>query len=453
MTKNLTEGKPFSLIVSFSIPVLLGYLFQQFYNVADTVIVGKCLGVQALAAVGSTGSVNFLIIGFVVGVCSGFAIPVAQRFGANDFSTMRRYIANIAYLTVLFSVLMTVFTVIYCRPLLLVMQTPGDIVDRAAEYIGIIFAGIPLIFLYNMTASIIRSLGDSRTPVYFLVLSSVLNIALDLVFIIVCKWDVRGAALATVISQGVSGCACLIFMLKKYDAVHPRHGERALSLRHCGALCAVGIPMGAQYSITAIGSVILQTSVNTLGSGAVAAVTAGQRICMFFCAVFDSLGTTMATFGGQNTGAFKLDRLRAGVRDSMLIASAYAVGVFLLFWGAGQYFMLLFMDAGQTAIIHDAKIFMMANSSCYILLAAVNIYRFMIQGMGFSVFAILAGVMEMIARTLMGLYLVPRFGFVSACFASPLAWVFADIFLVPAFYYCLHRLHKVKKAPNAATAK
>ncbi|MCR5725637.1 MAG: MATE family efflux transporter [Treponema sp.] len=445
MTKNLTEGNPFSLIINFSVPVLLGYLFQQFYSVTDTIIVGKSLGVQALAAVGSTGSVSFLIIGFVVGVCSGFAIPVAQRFGANDFSTMRRYITNIAFLTVLFSIIMTVLTVIYCRPLLLLMQTPPDIVDRAVDYIRIIFAGIPLIFLYNMTASIIRSLGDSRTPVYFLVLSSVLNIALDLIFILICKWDVVGAALATVISQGIAGIACLIYMISHYKEVHPQADERTINARHCAALCSVGIPMGLQYSITAIGSVILQASVNGLGSGAVAAITAGARMSMFFCPVFDALGTTMATYGGQNTGALKFDRLKAGVRDSMIIASIYSVAVFFLFLLAGQYFIMLFVSGSETKIIQDAKLFLVANASCYILLAAVNIYRFMIQGMGFSVFAILAGVMEMIARALMGMYMVPHFGFISACLGSPFAWVLADIFLIPAFYWCLHRLRIMHK--------
>lgn len=444
MTKNLTEGNSFSLIINFSIPVLLGYLFQQFYSITDTIIVGKCLGVQALAAVGSTGAVSFLIIGFAMGICSGFAIPVAQRFGANDFSTMRRYIANIVYVTIFIAIAMAILTVIFCKPLLLIMQTPEDIVERATTYIKIIFAGIPLIFLYNMTAGIIRSLGDSKTPVFFLVLSSVLNIALDLLFIMVCKWDVTGAALATIIAQGVSGFACLIFMTKKFTIIHANKDECALSLRHCATLCGVGIPMGLQYSITAIGSVILQTSVNGLGSDAVAAVTAGGRISMFFCAVYDALGTTMATYGGQNTGAFKLDRLNAGVRDSMIIASIYSIAALLIYIFFGQYLVMLFMDNEEVQIIKDAKLFLITNASCYILLAGVNIYRFMIQGMGFSVFAILAGVMEMIARTLMGIYVVPHFGMLAAGLASPLAWLFADIFLVPAFYHCKKRLQLQK---------
>ena len=440
MTKDLTEGKPLSLILDFSIPVLLGYLFQQFYNVTDTIIVGKCLGVQALAAVGSTGAVNFLIIGFVMGLCSGFAIPVAQRFGAKDFSKMRQYVSNTVYLCAGFGVVMAIVTVIFCKPFLLLMQTPADIVDRADDYIRIIFAGIPLIFLYDMVSGVIRALGDSKTPVFFLVLSSFLNIALDLVFIQCFHWDVQGAALATVISQGISGAACLVYMRKKFDIIRSDATERKFNAHHCKALCKVGIPMGLQYSITAIGSVILQTSVNGLGSNAVASITAAQKVSGFFCSVFDSLGTTMATYGGQNTGAGKLNRLGTGVRDSMIVASIYAVAVFLLYFFFGKYFVMLFMNNADETILSNARLYLLENASGYVLLAGVNIIRFMIQGMGFSAFAVFSGVFEMIARMLMGLFMVPHFGFVSAGLASPFAWVLADLFLVPAFYWCRKRL-------------
>lgn len=447
MTKDLTEGNPLSLILGFSIPVLLGYLFQQLYNVTDTIIVGKCLGVEALAAVGSTGAVNFLIIGFVNGVCSGFSIPVANRFGAKDYSSMRRFIANIIYLTIIFSIVMTVLTVVFCRPLMRLMLTPEDIIGRADSYIRIIFAGIPLCFLYNITSGIIRSLGDSKTPVFFLVLSSILNIALDLIFIINFHWDVQGAALATIISQGVSGIASLLYMIKKYPLIRPDSTEKKLDARTCRTLCGVGIPMGLQYSITAIGSVILQTSVNTLGSGAVASVTAAQKVSMFFCTVFDALGTTMATFGGQNTGAGKYDRLRAGVRSSMLISIMYSIFAFILFIFAGKLFISLFINSStDKQIINNAHLFLLENSAAYILLAAVNIYRFMIQGMGYSRFAVLSGVLEMVARALIGIFMISRFGFICAGLASPLAWIFADSFLLPAFHSCRKKLYKTQKS-------
>lgn len=440
MIKTMTEGKPLSIILNFSIPVFFGYLFQQFYSVTDTVIVGKSLGVHALAAVGATGAINFLIIGFVVGICSGCAIPVAQRFGAQDFSAMRKYVCNSAYVCIFFSVIMTVVTVVYCRPLLLMMHTPDDIVDRAVDYVRIIFAGIPFIFLYNVVAAIIRSLGDSKTPLYFLVMSSVMNITLDLVFILVLHLDVKGAALATVVSQAVSGIVSFFYMNKKFEILSSNAEERKFSLRYCATLCATGIPMGLQYSITAIGSAIMQSAVNGLGSAAVAACTAAAKVTMFFATVFDSLGTTMATYGGQNAGAGKLERLNEGVKSSMIIASVYSAAALLIFIFAGQYFVMLFMKGDETEIIANAKLYMIQQAFFFIPLAGVNIFRFMIQGMGFSVFAIFAGVFEMVARMLFGIFVVPYFGFPSAGLASPAAWILADAFLIPAFIFCRNRL-------------
>lgn len=442
MTKDLTEGRPFYLILGFSIPVLCGYLFQQFYSVTDTVIVSRCLGVEALAAVGSTGSVNFLIIGFVMGLCGGFAIPAAQRFGAKDYSMMRCYVANSVYLCIAAAAVMTAFTVVFCRPLLTAMQTPLDIIDEADAYIRIIFQGIPIIFLYNMTSSIIRALGDSKTPVYFLVLSSLLNIALDIVFITVFGLGVRGAAFATVISQAIAGLSCLAYMGRKFTLIRAGRKERRFNSHFCAVLCGMGIPMGLQYSITAVGSVILAASVNMLGSGAVASCTAGGKVSMFFCSVFDSLGTTMATYGGQNTGARKFGRLNNGVRDSMIIASIYSVLALALFILFGRHLVMLFIDSANDAIIRNARLFLIENGSAYIFLAGVNVFRFMIQGMGFSRLAIFSGAAEMIARTIMGVFMVPRLGFVSAGLASPFAWILADLFLVPAFIHCRRELER-----------
>ncbi|MFA6891428.1 MAG: MATE family efflux transporter [Sphaerochaetaceae bacterium] len=443
MTKDLTEGRPMGLILSFFFPVWLGCLFQQFYTVVDTIIVGQSLGVAALAAVGSTGSVNFMINGFCMGLCAGFTIPVAQRFGAKDFSLMRKYVANTKYLCILFSIGLTVLTVAICKPFLLLLQTPSDIVDRATDYIRIIFLGIPLSILYNVVSGIIRALGDSKTPVFFLVLSSLLNIFLDLLFILVFHWDVQGAAFATILSQGVSGLACLIFMKRRYPVLLSTSDERKIRTNLWKPLCANGVPMGLQYSITAIGSVILQASVNTLGSSAVAAVTAGSRISMFFCTPFDAMGTTMATFGGQNTGAGKFSRLHTGLFDCSVIAAAYSAVAFAVMYFYGGNLSMLFLNAGQERIMEESHLFLIINSLFYFPLAWVNIYRFMIQGMGFGTFAILSGVFEMIARSVVAMVFVPVWGFPAVCFASPVAWVLADCFLIPAFHHCERRLEGI----------
>lgn len=439
-TKKLTSGKPMSLIISFSLPLLVGMLFQQFYSLVDTIIVGKYLGVDALAAVGSTGSINFLIIGFCMGVCSGFAIPVAQRFGAEDYQGLRKYVANSIWLCILFSAVMTILVCAFCRDILILMQTPSNIIEQAYAYIIIIFFGIPVTYLYNMTSGIMRSLGDSKTPVYFLLLASGLNIVLDILFIAHIGMGVEGAGYATVISQFVSGLCCLIYIHRKFTVIRIRKGEWRWSSHYIANLCHMGVPMGLQYSITAIGSVILQTAVNRLGSDAVASITAANRIAMFMCCPFDALGSTMATYGGQNVGAMKLQRLKDGLKSATWIGLAYSIFAVAFLFFFGKYLILLFLSPEEVSIMADAKQFLFIQSCFYFPLALVNIFRFTIQGMGFSVFAIVAGIMEMIARSVVAFTLVPSIGFDGACFASPLAWILADIFLVPAFFYVYKKL-------------
>lgn len=444
-TKDMTSGSTMKLILGFAVPLLMGMLFQQVYSLVDTIIVGRFLGVSALAAVGATGSINFLIIGFCQGICNGFALPVAQRFGAKDYDGLRKYVGNSAVLSIIFGGAITLITVIACHPILELMQTPADIIDLSYHYIVVIFAGIPAIMLYNILSAYLRSLGDSITPVIFLVLSAGLNIGLDLLFIVTFHWGVFGAAFATVLSQAVSGILCLILIIKKFDILHLAHDDWRLDWRYSKYLLIMGLPMGLQYSITAIGSVILQASVNTLGSAAVASMTAGSKISMFVVCPFDALGSTMATFGGQNVGAGRLDRLGRGLRSAVILGAIYSalILVVLIFFGRGL--ILLFVSANEAAVIAQAKQFLVTNAAFYLMLALVNIVRFLIQGMGFSGFAVFAGVFEMIARALIGLVFVPIFGFTAACFASPLAWIFADCFLIPAFFHCR------KKLPNAMT--
>lgn len=445
MTKDMTSGSPMKLILGFSVPLLFGFLFQQFYNLVDTLIVGRFLGVDALAAVGATGSLNFLIIGFCMGVCNGFAIPLAHKFGAGDYRGMRAFMMNAVYLAVIFAVVMTVLTVVFCRPILELMRTPDNIIDSAYAYIVIIFAGIPATYLYNLISGVIRSMGDSRTPVVFLTLASVLNIALDLILIIVFDMGVAGAALATVISQAVSGIGCLVYSLKKFEILRTDEDERRVNTSYMATLCGMGVPMGLQYSITAIGSVILQSAVNTLGSNAVASMTAGSKVSMFFCCPFDALGSTMATYGGQNVGAKKMERIREGLKSCSLLGIVYSVFAFIVLFFAGESLAMFFVENAEAEVISNVHLFLIINSAFYIPLAFVNIVRFLIQGMGYSKFAILAGVFEMVARALVGFVFVPVFGFPAACFASPVAWIFADCFLFPAYF---HVFKKTKRMLN-----
>lgn len=443
MEKDMTKGSPMRLILGFSIPLIFGLLFQQLYSMVDTIIVGHYLGVNALAAVGATGSINFLINGFCIGVCSGFAIPIAQEFGAGNEKNMRKYVANSVWLATFFAVVMTILVVALCHPILRVMRTPENIIDGSYMYIVIIFMGIPVTYLYNMTSSIIRSLGDSRTPVIFLTMAAVLNIALDLVCIIVFQLGVAGAAIATVTSQAAAGICCLLFMRKKFGILRMEKEDWVRDRELMVKLCGMGLPMGLQYSITAIGSVILQSAVNGIGSDAVAAVTAGSKLGLFLTCAYDAMGSTMATYGGQNIGAGRLDRISKGLRSCVLIGAVYSVFALVIVLLFGRHMLLLFLDRGETAILENAMRFITINVCFYFPLALVNIVRFLIQGMGYSILAVFAGMSEMIARGIAGFVLVPYFGFAAVGFANPLAWIFADAFLIPAYLYVRKDMERI----------
>ena len=440
--KDLTTGNPTRLILGFFFPLVLGLLFQQFYSMVDTMIVGKTLGVNALAGVGSTGSVNFLVLGFCIGVCTGFAIPVAQKFGEKDEQGLRRYVGNMIWICVAFSVVLTVATVALCRNILIWTNTPDEVFREAYDYIVIIFLGLPVTILYNTLSGIIRSLGDARTPLYFLVFSSLLNVALDLLLILVIPMGVAGAAWATVISQLVSGILCLLFMAKRFPILHLSRDDMKLRGSYAGRLCAMGIPMGLQYSITAIGCLILQAAVNTLGAVSIAAMTAGGKVGNLMCCPLDAMGSTMATYGGQNLGAGRLDRIHKGLKSCLVMGCIYSVIAFVILWFFGRELSMLFLDRGETEILNGAREFLVLNSAFYIPLAFVNIVRFIIQGIGFSKLALFAGVFEMIARSAVSLLLVPVFGYAAVCLASPAAWILADCFLIPAYCYAMRTLKK-----------
>ncbi len=434
MTKDLTQGKPFRLVLGFAAPLMFGVLFQQFYSFVDTAIVGRYLGADKLAAVGATGSVNFLIIGLCLGLCSGFGIPIAQAFGAHDMRRLHRSVHHAILLSAGLSILFAVAATALCRPMLRLMNTPEAVIDDSAAYISIIFAAIPCCVLYNMASAILRSLGDSRTPVIFLVVASLINIALDLFLIITMQMGVAGAAVATAASQLISGLGCVLVMVRRFPILRSTREERVFSPALAGDMLMIGLPMGLQYSITAIGAVVVQWAVNGLGVDAVASISAASKISAFFACVFDALASTMATYAGQNVGARKLDRVNDGLRAASIMGSVYCVlafGAVLLFtWPL----LSLFVDAGASpAVMAMGEQYLKINASMYIPLLFVNIVRLSIQGMGFTRPAMFAGLFEMIARTAVALIAVPRLGFTGACLANPAAWIMADLFLFPCY--------------------
>lgn len=451
MTKNLTAGNPMKLILGFALPTVCGLIFQQMYNMVDTMIVGKLLGSGALAAVGATGSISFLVLGFCIGVCTGFAIPVAREMGAQDLSSMRRHVANAAFLGLVFAAATTLLTCLFCRTILTVMQTPADIYEDSLRYIFVIFLGLPAAYLYNLLAGILRSLGDSRTPVLFLALSSVLNIGLDFYFLLQTDLGVAGASVATVISQTVSGLACLAWVAWRFPVLRMSREERALNGAICRELCRMGIPMGLQYSITAVGSIILQSAVNGLGSLAVAAVAAGFKLYQVLACPLDALGAAIATYCGQNVGAGRLERLGQGIRDCSLLGLGYSLlcAVAMTFWAPECA--MWFLDPADENILDLLPMvsrYVHVTTLFFFALTLVIVVRFAIQGMGYSFFAIVSGVIEMVARTLTAVLLIPAFGFSAVCAASPVAWIGAVLFLVPACVSCIRRLFRNQILPG-----
>ena len=451
MTKELTHGKPLPLILQFAFPLILGYMLQHLYSLCDTVIVGRCLGVNELAAVGSTGAVSFLVVGFATGMCTGMSIPVAQAFGAGDYQKLRKYLANSFYLSALISIVMKVGTIIFTGDLLRLMKTPEELYDFAYDYIFTVFAGISATILYNLLSSMLRSIGDSRTPLIFLAIAAALNIGLDFLFILGFHTGVAGAGYASVLSQGISGILCLIYMFKKYEIFRIRKEEWKLSLSCCGRLVSIGLPMALQFSITAIGSIILQTAVNTLGTVSVTAVTAASKLQMILTGPMECLGITMATYCGQNRGAREFERIRSGIRTSVVVSMIYCVVSAVIIIVLGGWMALLFLDASETEVMAQVKEYLRLNAYFYPTLGLLFILRNGLQGMSYSFLPMMAGVTELIARVLVCVAFVPDFGYTAACMASPVAWIFADTLLVTVYFVKMKSL-KVQLAQPAPAA-
>lgn len=440
MVKNMTAGNPSRLILGFAWPLILGSILQQGYNLIDAVIVGHYVGVNALAAVGAGSSVIFLILGFCNGCTGGFGIPIAQSFGAGDHSGLRRYVSASFRVSIAISLAVAVVTALLCADILHWMQTPDVIFHDAWLYLLITFLGIPFTMAYNLLASIIRALGDSRTPFYFLILSAVLNVALDLLFILACGWGAAGAAVATVISQGVSALLCYIYMYRHFEILRYRSAdEKVNDWERQKRLLSIGLPMGLQFSITAIGSIMLQSANNALGTASVTAFTVAMRIKMFFISPCENLGVAMATYCGQNYGAGKMERIRSGLYSALGMTFLYVILGNAVMFAFADGFTRMFVDASETAIIAKSVMYLHTSSPFWVFLGTLCVLRYSIQGLGFTRLAMMSGVFEMVARIAASLWLVPALQFKGVCLGDPLAWMAACLFLIPAMTWIYRR--------------
>ena len=437
----MTTGKPVAVIWSFTLPVMLGNVFQYLYSAVDTIIVGKFVGTMALAAVGSTSMIVLMILRFLQGMTTGFTVLTGQRYGAGDMTAMRKTVGSAAILSAIMAVLLTAGSLIFMKPLLDIMNTPADIYEDAYGYIMIICAGTATQVLYNLLSNILLALGNSKTPLYFLLFSAGLNVGLDLLLIIVFHMGVPGAAYATVISQGVSGLLCLLYIVLKVPVLRLSRSDLQLDGHVVKIQLSIGFPMALQNLITAIGSIIVQSSLNLLGSLHVASYTAAQKIEQVVNQVSMAMGTTMANYCAQNTGAKKMDRIRQGFRAATWIgfATAAGFGILTFFWGYKLTGLFVSDNVAEVSALVDT--FMKCMSFFYFPLNIINIYRNGIQGMGYRVLPVLGGVMELTGRVLTSWLAAHYHSYTMICLSNPAAWVLAGSFFI-VFYFVIIRNYK-----------
>ena len=439
MTKDMTQGRALPLILKFMVPLLLGNLFQQTYNIVDAAIVGRILGSNALAAVGASSSVQFLVLGFCMGTCCGFAIPIAQRFGAKDYEGMKSYVFHSCILTAALAVILTVICTLACTAIMNALSTPEEIFADAYTYQFIIFSGIPCTLLYNLMANFLRAVGNSRVPFFFLAVSTCINIVLDLFFIVVLGWGVSGAAIATITAQGMSGILCLIYIIRRVPVLHPTEKNRRFGIVYFRDLIVMGVPMGLQYSITAIGSMVMQSANNSLGTVYVTAFTAASRIKQFALCPIDALSTAVATFCSQNLGAKQMDRVKRGLKDGVVTGVLYGVFAGLILIFAGRGLCLIFVSNDAASVLDAASRYLRCMGYCFWILGVLCVVRQAVQGIGYAGRAVFAGVVEMIARCCVSIFLVPLFGFGAICWSDQSAWFTATVYIVITGIFCMKK--------------
>ena len=445
MSTSMINGSPLKSMLRFALPLLIGNLLQQTYNIIDAAIVGQTLGADALASVGASSSVQFLVLGFCIGICAGFGIPVAKYFGAGDYHKMKQYVYNGALLTACAAAIVTAACVLLCGWILRILSVQPDIYGNAYAYLLIIFLGLPFTLMYNYLSSILRSVGDSRTPFLFLAFSAILNIFLDLFCILVMHLGCAGAAIATITAQAVSGLLCIVFIAKKKEilwlAKEHRKGSRAVSAE----LLAMGLPTGLQYSITAIGSMVMQSANNGLGSIYVSGFTAGMRIKQFAMCPFDAIGTAVSVFCSQNLGAGQYDRIKKGLGEGIAVGVGYGLlaGILMIF--GGRTLSMIFVSRDAVEVLDASAKYLRCMGYFFWTLGILNIARMTTQGLGYSSRAFFSGVTEMIARTIVSIGFVGTFGFTAICFADQTAWVTACCYIAPTCFYCVKKVSREEK--------
>lgn len=442
MELDMTKGSPSKLIIKFVIPLIIGNVFQQFYAMVDTIIVGRFVGVQALAAVGATGTISFLIIGFMQGITMGFTVITAQRFGAGDVEGLKKSVGNAIFLSVITTAVMTFVSIRCMDGLLGIMNTPADIFGMSKTYIVIICAGMGCTVLYNLFASFLRAVGNSKAPLYFLVISAGLNIVLDLLLILVIPMGVAGAAVATILSQGISGLLCLIYIMKKVPVLQIKKEHLKPEYCCCMNQIGIGIPMALQFSITAVGAMLVQSALNMFGSTVIAAYTAACKVEQFMTQPFCAMGMTMATYCAQNRGINAMDRIRKGVRIANIMSAVYAVLIFGVLLLTFPFMIGLFVSGDITEVLGYAETYMRICGCFFIPLGMIFIFRNAMQGCGYSFLPMLGGVVELVCRATVAFAAAYYQSYVGVCLGNASAWLMTGIFLLIAYQFVMRNVMK-----------
>lgn len=438
MNKDLTKGNPLKLIMLFTLPLMIGNLLQQLYQMADTYIVSQTLGVNAFAAVGSTNSINILVLGFSIGLTSGLAVLTAQRYGMRDEKAIRENLAASVIISAIVTVILTTLALLFLPQILTFMNTPEELFGYAQSYLGMLFAGLGGVVLFNLVSNLLRAIGDTKAPLVFLAIASVLNVVLDLVFIIVFNWGVAGAGFATVISQFTAGLIGLWHIKRNVPMFRIYKEDWAAGWKQIKDHASVAFPMGFQTSLIAIGMIAITMALNALGPDAVAATTAAQKIDALATKPLMAVGVTMATYTAQNYGANQIDRIWEGVQKTMKVALLYSVVVGVLLVFLGRYITMLFVGPNETAILELSHLYFLTNASFYVMLATLIIHRYTLQGLGKSTSPTIAGLLELFARVGAALILSHTMGYAGVGLSNPLAWLVA-LFPLLGHYYLIKR--------------
>lgn len=421
--KDLTKGNITKLIFAFAIPILIGNVLQLTYSLIDTRIVGSALGDNALAAVGAASSLSSLLIEFLMGLTNGFAVIAAQFFGAQDFKGLKRCVASSLVLGIGISIVLTAFSLIFLTPLLKFLNTPANVMKEAYDYIFIIFAGMSITMLYNVCSSILRAIGDTVTPLIFLAISVVLNIFGDLLCIFPLQMGVKGAAIATVFSQFIAMFSCFVYMIKRYEILHlHREDFGDFSKELLSRLFSCGLSMGFMSSLVNLGTVALQTSINTLGAEIIVAHTAARKLTELFMLIFSVFGATMATFCGQNLGAGEIGRIKEGLQKTILYAWIWCAGVVLVTYLAAPSFVYLVTGTKNPVIIENAAAYLKFDTLFYFITALICIIRNAMQGIGDHITPLISSSLELIGKIVFALLLVPELKYKGVILAEPVVW-------------------------------